>query len=65
MSTENGSPLLAEMIDYDTKKALATLASGKTNLKAFMDEIKVAKTAETQKAILDKYHAAGPKKEQL
>ena len=47
------------MIDYDTKKALAILASGKTNFKALMDEIKVAKTAETQKAILDKYHAAG------
>ena len=50
---------LAEMIDYDTKRALAILASGKTNLKALMDEIKVVKTTETQKAILDKYHAAG------
>ena len=35
------------MIDYDTKKALAILASGKTSLKALTDEIKVAKTAET------------------
>ena len=29
-------------MDYDTRKALAVLASGKTNLKALMDEIKVA-----------------------
>ena len=55
---------LAEMIDYDKKKALAILASGKTNLRVLMDEIKVAKTAENQKAILDKYHAAGRRKRQ-
>ena len=50
---------LAEMIDHDKKKALTILASGKTNLRVPMDEIKVAKTAENQKTILDKYHAAG------
>ena len=55
---------LAERIDYDTKKALAILASGKTNLRVLMDDIKVVKTAETQKAILDKYHAAGRRKRQ-
>ena len=55
---------LAEMIDYDKKKALAILANGKTNLRELMDEIKVAKTAENQKAILDKYHEAGRRKRQ-
>ena len=55
---------LAEMIDYDKKKALAILASGKTNLRELMDEIKVAKTSENQKAILDKYHEAGRRKRQ-
>ena len=55
---------LAEMIDYDKKKALAILANGKTNLRELMDEIKVAKTSENQKAILDKYHEAGRRKRQ-
>ena len=56
---------LAEMIDYDKKKALAILAIGKTNLRELMDEIKVAKTSENQKAILDKYHEAGRRKRQF
>ena len=55
---------LAETIDYDKKKALAVLANGKTNLRGLMDEIKVAKTSENQKAILDKYHEAGRRKRQ-
>ena len=50
MPTRNGSP------------SLAILASGKTNMKALIDEIKDAKSTETQKAILDKYQAAGRKK---
>ena len=41
------------------------VASGKTNLRELMDEIKVAKTSENQKAILDKYHEAGRRKRQF
>ena len=49
----------AEMIDYDTKKSLALVAFGKTNLKAFMGEIKVVKNYKNSEGIRDKYLAAG------